>query len=144
MHLTQNEKRSNHLVTGYIRHYRSKGGSGHFPSDIILTIFNLYFPLHGRWIDKNITIESENGVFLSLHHITGYGGDAISYPTAGFVDNDTREDKQCDLWRLYPVKKGGFIIRPIDINMSEGFAWNSQCKYLGILCVDCHEYLIVE
>lgn len=63
MHFTQNEKRSNHLVFGFVRQYQVKHDLVYLSPEIILIIFNLYFPPYCRRMNKTLTNKSEDDLY---------------------------------------------------------------------------------
>ena len=79
--------------------------------------------------------------------LTGFSTNFSKYPTNGFcscIDAAYMEhyhaepehpNYRSEIWRMYPMPTGGFIIRPTNINESEDVAWNMETKYLGILIV---------
>jgi len=83
-------------------------------------------------MNQYISIETTDSSFLNctLLRITDYIA-----PNTCFMDKDSMQSLNPlnrTLWRLYPHSGGrGFAIRPIDPNLSDGFAWNTECKYLG-------------
>ena len=135
MQYTQNRRRSDLLVNGFVGFSQLNSHSHYIPSGVIQIIADFYRSVIVDWIDQDVIIElveSEHDSQLVLH----FGGFSFNFMKP-IVNHECEGNYSDAIWRLYPVPEhdGGFIVRNVDIDESEDIALNDCDDYLGILSI---------
>ena len=137
MHSPQNKKRSNLLINGFIRHYKRTNDFNRFPSELVHLIFDLYYLIHGEWLNQNINIQIVSGVNGDKYEDVYLGAETApwypyAYDTLCVTDYPSFSSEcETSIWRMYPKPEcGGFILRPT--NLLESESATKRKRFLGI------------
>lgn len=142
------KKRFDLLVCGFARLCQGIHHFESFPSELVQTIFDLYYILNSEWTNRNITLQIvDQNVYLNGEALTPdnsrwsplvhHRGPIAITSDSQIQYNDCLSSKyiMSPIWRMYPLPEhsDGFTLRPVNITKCEDVSEHPYCKYLGII-----------